>query len=617
MRLNAVLRTTLDDIGSRLAYLPRTFTLVWSAAGLWFPAWILLLVAQGILPVASVYLTRGLVDGLAVAVRSGASWEAVRPTVVILAIMVSVMILSEILKGILDWIHTAQCELVQDHISGLIHRQTNRLDISYYDSPGFYDRLERVRGESAGRSLSLLENTGGLLQNGITFLSMGGVLLPYGWWVPLILFVGTVPALVIVLRAHHRHQRWWDRTTPDRRWSQYYDQLLVHAAAAPEIRLFDLAEVFQAKYRFLRRNLRQQRVELTKDQLLGRVFASVAALSSMGVTLGWMIWRAVQGLSTLGDLALFYQAFSRGQTLMRTLLENMGRIYGNAVFVGELFEFLALEPATFERPNAVPAPRRLVDAIVFDNVTFAYPGRHKPSLRGVDLRIEAGQIAAVVGPNGAGKSTLLKLLCRFYDPTAGRIEFDGTDIREFDIQQLRSMISVLFQLPVHYSATARENIDMGSRSAIGVDAAIRAAARAAGADQIVSRLPKEYDTLLGRHFADGVELSSGEWQRFALARAFRRQSPILALDEPTSFMDSWAEHDWFERFAVLARGRTSKVITHRFTTAMRAHVIYVIQDGRVVEAGAHAKLVEERGVYAKSWNSQMRASQSLELSSPR
>jgi ATP-binding cassette subfamily B protein len=583
---------------------------VWSAAGYWHISWLSILVVQGLLPVASVYLTRLLVDALVDSLQLGASWEAARPTLVFAALMVGVLGLTELLRALLDWIGTAQAELVQDHISRLVHGKTMALDLSFYDSPEYYDRVHRVRSDSSSRSLSMMENIGGLLQNGITLFAMAGVLLPYGWWIPLVLFVGTLPALVVVLHFNRRHHHWWNETTADRRWAQYYDLMLTTGQTAAELRLFDLGGPFQATYQLLRKRLRRERVALSRDQIGPRLIAGGSALLAMGLTVAWMIWRALQGLATLGDLALFQQAFSRGQNLMRTLLENVGRIYSNSLFVRDLFLFLEMEPRVQEAMHPVPVPRQLQQGILFRDVTFAYAGSAQPAVRNLTLTIPAGQTVAIVGPNGAGKSSLVKLLCRFYDPTGGRIEFDGTDIRDFSVADLRRMMSVLFQLPVQYHATAGQNIALGDNTATPSVADIEGAARAAGASDIVSRLPKGYDTLLGRHFADGAELSAGQWQRFALARAFFRRAPIIVLDEPTSFMDSWAEADWLDRFQVLAHGRTAMLITHRFTTARRAHLIFVIRDGQVIEHGSHAELVELRGFYADSWQAQVRAGSS-------
>ena len=245
--------------------------------------------------------------------------------------------------------------------------------------------------------------------------------------------------------------------------------------------------------------------------------------------------------------------------------------------------------------------------IDFRGVTFRYPGHERTVLQNFNLTIPAGQITAVVGPNGAGKSTLLKLLCRLYDPEAGRIELDGNDLRDFSVKELRRLITVLFQWPVRYYTTVAENIAVGDLRATPDPAAIEAAARRAGAHEIIARLPHGYDTPLGGWFADGSELSGGEWQRLALARAFLRRAPLMILDEPTSALDSWAEADWFDRFRILANGRTAIIITHRFTIARRADMIHVMDAGRIVESGTHDDLLLRGGLYAQSWFTQVQA----------
>jgi ATP-binding cassette subfamily B protein len=296
---------------------------------------------------------------------------------------------------------------------------------------------------------------------------------------------------------------------------------------------------------------------------------------------------------------------------MQTLLQNVGQLYANTLFLGNLFEFLALEPKVIDRPHPRPIPHVLTDGIRFERVSFRYPGSEGWALRDFNLDIPAGQLVALVGPNGAGKSTLVKLLCRFYDPEAGRITLDGIDLRELSLEELRSRITVLFQMPVHYNATVTENIALGDL-ARAPDGELQNAARAAGADEIIARLPRRYDQLLGNWFESGTELSVGEWQRIALARAFLRQAPIIALDEPTSAMDPWAEDDWLGRFRSLAAGRTAIFITHRFTTAMHADMIHVMVGGRIVESGCHEDLITDGGRYARSWAAQTKGVGRLE-----
>ena len=272
-----------------------------------------------------------------------------------------------------------------------------------------------------------------------------------------------------------------------------------------------------------------ERLILAKGQALARVAAGVLALAMWGAAMAWIVWRALQGLMSLGEVVLFYQAFTRGQGLMRTLLNNVGQIYANSLFIKDLFEFLEFEPKVVDPPHAIPAPFTLKEGIRFQGVTFSYPGSTRTALDHLDMFVPASQMAAVAGPNGAGKSTLLKLLCRFYDPGAGSIALDGTDIRQMATDELRSRITVLFQFPVHYHASAGQNIAYGDMFGILDAAAIENAARAAGAHEVVSRLPRGYDTLLGKWFAEGAELSGGEWQRIALARAFVREAPALSL----------------------------------------------------------------------------------------
>ena len=422
----------------------------------------------------------------------------------------------------------------------------------------------------------------------------------------LALAFSTAPALFVMLQFNLRYHRWWKETTADRRLAQYYDGMLTTGPVAPELRIFDLGLYFQSAYQRLRGRLRTERLKLTRDQAIARLLAGLFGLMISGLVMGWMVWQVLQGRATLGELALFYQAFNQGQGLLRALLESAGQIYTNTLFLGNLFEFLQLKSQVVDPPKPMPAPHSLRQAIRFEDVTFYYPGTHKPVLQDFNLTIPAGQIVALVGANGAGKSTLLKLLCRFYDPQEGRITIDGIDVRELSINDLRRMITVLFQLPVTYQATAAENIAFGDLSADPAMPEIETAARCAGAHEIIARLPQGYNTRLGRWFSDGTDLSFGEWQRLALARAFLRRAQIMILDEPTSALDSWAEVDWFDRFRSLAQGKTALVITHRLTIARHADMIHVMDAGAIVESGTHDQLLARGRLYARSWFAQVR-----------
>jgi len=610
-----VLSTKLRQALAQLPHLPRALKLVWEVARAWTIAWIALLIAQGLLPAALVYLTKLVVDGVVVAVRNGSAWPEVRQVLVLLVLFGTTLVLMEIVRVAINWVRTAQAELLQDHITSLIHEKSVTADLAFYELSDYYDHLHRARTEAWYRPVALLGNLGALLQNSITLLAMGAILIPLGPWLALALMLSTLPAFCVVVHYAVVEYQWRQRTTGDERRAWYYDWIMTTADAAAELRLFGLGKYFQSNYKGLRQRLRGERLQLTRRQGLAQLAASLIALLVVGGALGWMVWKALHGAVTLGELALIYAAFNQGQGLMRTLLENAGQLYGHSLFLGNLFEFLSLQPKIISANGTriwgqeqdagtdlllTPAP-----AVLFKGVSFTYPNASSKALDDFTITIPAGKIVAIVGPNGAGKSTLLKLLCRFYDPDKGNITIDGRNLKDFATEDLRQLITVLFQQPFHYNTTVRENVLYGDLKLAASNEEIQTAISAAGAEEIVARLPEQEQTLLGRWFAGGTELSVGEWQRIALARAFLRRAPIIILDEPTSALDPWAEADWLERFRELAHGRTSIIITHRFTTAMHADVIHVMDRGRIVESGSHHRLLEQSGLYAESWSRQM------------
>jgi len=615
-----LLLPTLRSILGQLPHLGKAIHLVWTAAHNWMLVWISLLIVQGLLPGATVYLSRSLVNRLVRSVGGGTTWEAVRPVLGLVAWMAGLMLLTELLRGAATWVRTAQSELVKDYISRLIQHQSSTVDFAFYESPDYYDRLHRAQRDAYFRPVALLESGGSVLQNSITLLAMVAVLIPFGLWLPLALLVSTLPAFHVVLRFSLRQYQLGVRMTPDERRAWYYNWLLTTGDTAAEMRLFNLGNHFQELHQAIRERLRNEQLRLVRQQGLSEVGAGGMALLITGITLAWMVWRALQGRVTLGDLALFYQAFNQGQGVMRSVLQNLGQIYSNSLFLSNLFEFLDLQPQVIDPQHPLPIPTVLQQGIRFEHIKFSYPGSDRVALENFNLTIPAGQIVAIVGNNGAGKSTLIKLLCRLYDPQAGRITLDGLDLKDLATADLRNLITVLFQQPVHYNATAAENIALGvigrdaenGGAADQIDRAIEsriqhlnpqivAAAEAGGADQPINRLPQTYDTLLGKWFVGGTDLSGGEWQRVALSRAFLRQAEIIILDEPTSAMDSWAEADWLRRFRSLVAGRTAIIITHRFTTAMQADMIHVMVEGKIVESGRHAGLLAQGGSYAQSW----------------
>jgi ATP-binding cassette subfamily B protein len=591
---------------NQFTLISRAMGLIWVASGRWTIAWAVLTLVQGILPAALVFLTKWLVDALAQAVGAGTARDKAMAILVPAGFTAAAMIAQRLLGGLTEWVNTAQNQMVQDHIKGLIHAKAASVDFAFFESPEYFDQFQQANSQASMRTQNLLKNIGGLAQSAVTFISIGVILLRYSVWLPVLLLASSGPAFFVLLRHNRRYHEWWKETTSNRRWTNYLDGVLTSQGAAAEMRIYDLAEYFIAKHRKILTQMRRETLDLTRRRVLAKLTAGSMALVVTGLAMCWIVWQAMRGEATLGDLALFYQSFNQGQALASTVLSNMGEIHSNALFLEQVFEYLDRDNLIQEPAQPIPFPPVLRRGIVFDDVTFKYPDAERPSIDRLRLEIPAGQIVAVVGANGAGKSTLIKLLCRFYDPSQGEVTIDGVSLREMVLSDLRRQISVMFQFPVRYHLTVAQNIEVGDLHGAHGQANIEAAAQGAGADGFIDRLPKKYDNLLGRSFEDAAELSGGEWQRIALARAFLRQAQVVVLDEPTSLMDSWGEAEWLERFRKLVHGRTVLIITHRFTTAMQADVIHVMDAGHIVESGTHTELLDLDGRYAASWRDQMR-----------
>ena len=585
-------------------YFSNAFHLVWDAAPRWTLLTGIFMLIGSLLPVANVLLTRSAIHALVeVFGKNGVPFDASKHLPP-LAGLAGLMLFGEILGSVSAYVRVNLSEHVQDSIVGKIHVKSISLDMQFFESSEYYDQLQRASTEAVDRPLGMLQNMAGSIGNLITLAAMTGLLVSYGWWLPLVLLIGTLPSLWVAFHVTRRGQKWRRANTFDQRRMSYFNSRLIGAESAGEIRVFALGEHFRNTYRAIRSRLRGERMQMMRDDMRMQFLTSMWAFVTIGAALLWMLLRAMCGLIGLGDLGLMYQAINQVQGQMSAMVSNTNEIYRNLFFLDDLFTFLDLQPKLVDSPN----PELLTDlrrGVRVEGVSYRYPGSERFVLKNFNLEIGAGKIVAIVGENGVGKSTLLKLLCRFYDPEVGRITWDGQDLRNVAQADLRRRITVLFQQPVVYPESVRNNIAYGDISAHLSHADIEYAAQSSSADTFIEKLPEGYETVLGRWFGK-TDLSGGQWQRLGLARAFVRKADLVILDEPTSAMDSWAESDWMMRFRTLVAGRTALMITHRFTTALQADVIHVMHEGAVVESGTHAELVALGGRYAESWRRQIR-----------
>lgn len=477
------------------------------------------------------------------------------------------------------------------------------LELRYFEDPDFYDRLTRARREASSRPVSLVSESFQLLQNVLTLAGYAVLLVSYSGWAVVLLVVASIPATVSEMRFSSAAFRLRNWRSPDTRRLTYLEYVLANDAHAKEVKLFGLGPFLLGRYRELGERFYEEDRRLSTRRTVWGFLLSLLGLGAFYGAYATMILGAARGLLTIGELTLYVVAFRQGQQAFQTSLGALGTMFEHTLYMSNLFEYLAIEPSA--PPQIEAEPVRDERGIRFEHVGFRYPGQEKWALRGVDLFIPAGQSLALVGHNGAGKTTFIKLLTRLYEPTEGRILLDGRDLRAWPIEELHRRIGVVFQDFNEYQFKLRENVGLGSLEHLEDTPRIERAVEQGGAAEVVHALAHGLETPLGRWFKDGTELSGGQWQKVALARAFmREEADILVLDEPTAALDPEAEHAVFERFRQLAQGRTTLVISHRFSTVRMADRIVVVEGGRVVEEGTHQQLVAAGGRYAQLFSLQ-------------
>jgi ATP-binding cassette subfamily B protein len=578
--------------------------LVWQSSRGFTLARIVILIFQGILPLASIYLAKLIVDTVAASINTNDKTTAIHQGLLLLALGGVVTIATNLCASLGEFINTAHSLRVTDYVQGIIHAKSIEADLEYYENAEYFDALQRAQQEASYRPPQILNRLAQVGQNGISLVAIVGLLISLHWGIIGVLMVASIPAVFVRVQQSRVFYRWQRQRTPLERQSMYLEWMLTGDGYAKEIRLFELGSFFSEWYLRIRQQLYRERIDISKQKALANFLVQLfAGLLVFGVY-GAIVYQSIQGVLRLGDLVLYYQALQRGQFSTNGLLTSFSDLYEDNLFLANLYEFLDLKPKIIEPTHPKKIPQPIESGIVFNNIDFQYSNTKRQALKNINLRIKPGETIALVGENGSGKTTLIKLLCRLYDPTAGSITIDGIDIRDFSITALRRQISVIFQDYAKYHFTARENIWLGNITLDKDDKKILAAAHLSGADEAISRLPHGYDSILGKMFDYGEELSIGQWQKVALARAFLRDSQLIVLDEPTSAMDPKAEYQVFKQFRELMKDQAAILITHRLSTVKMADRIYVMEKGSIVESGTHDQLMDLGGTYADLFETQ-------------
>jgi ATP-binding cassette subfamily B protein len=586
------------------SYLLRAVRFVWQAASGWAVANALFTPVQGAFSLLQLYMMKLMVDAVAAGVTAHDKGPALHQALLVIGVTAGVAALSALCNTVAGYATQVQSQQFTDHMQAVVHAKCLDVDLEYYENARYHDSLHRAQGEATSRPLRIVGDLVGLVQSTVTGAAVLGLLIRLHWSIPGVLLLTSIPAVWVRLRYARHNYDWQRRRTPEQRRTSYFNWVLTGDPYAKEVRLFDLGTHFRERYRELRTVLRGEQLGLSRRQAAANLGANLVGIAAAFAALAFMAYRAISGGITLGDLVMYRQAFQRGQGYVAGILKGLAGFSEHRLFLGNLFEFLDLPKRVDEPASPVPVPRPMRSGVAFREVSFHYPTGRRTVLDGVSLSVAPGEVVALVGPNGAGKTTLIKLLWRLYDPTEGQVTLDGTDLRDFSTVDLRREIAVIFQDYAHYPLTVRENIRVGQIGLPEDDVRVVEAAQRTGADGFVSELPNGYGTMLGKWFADGEELSIGEWQKLALARAFVRDAQLIVLDEPTSSMDAQAEQEVFEAFREVMEGRSAIIISHRFSTVRMADRIYVLEDGRITGSGTHADLVARGDAYAHLYEAQ-------------
>jgi ATP-binding cassette subfamily B protein len=594
--------------GERLAalkHVPPLVRLVFQTHRGYTLAILVLRVVRSFIPVAVLWIGKLIIDAVIAgvgAVQAGRSpdWGHLA---VLVGIELGIAVVGEGLARLSSLLESLLGDLFGNRLSVRLMEHAATLDLAQFENAEIYDHLERARRQTIGR-IGLFTLLLGTAQDLITLISLASVLLVQLPWLLLLLTIAVLPAFLGEAHFASLGYSLLFQWTPERRLLDYLRYMGASDESAKEVKLFGLSPFLVGRYSELSDRFYAENKKLAvRRNIVSTLLVTIGTLGYYGAY-AVIIYRTVLGAFTIGTLTFLAGSFRQSRSLIQSILLALSSIYEQSLYLSDLFTFFEVRPNVTSKPGARPVARPLQTGFQFENVGFRYPGSQRWAVRGLSFAFEPHERIALVGENGAGKTTLVKLLARLYDPDEGRILLDGVDLREYDLDSLRKNIGIIFQDFVRYDFVLRENIGVSQIEALGDEARIREAARRSLADSVVKRVPQGYDQMLGKRFDNGVELSGGEWQKVALARAYMRDAQVLILDEPTAALDARAEYEVFLRFAELTKGRMAVLISHRFSTVRMADRILVLKDGELVDDGTHEELVARGGLYAELFSLQ-------------
>ena len=570
--------------------------MVWETSPWLTVATLLLRGVSALFPLATLWIAKLIVDLVVKAIRHQAIDRSAIWKLLVLELLLAVA--SDLLGRLISLVDSLLGDRFTNQVSVKLMEHAMSLDLVSFEDPVFYDKMERARRQTTGR-LGMLASLAGMGQQLLTLLSLLSAVIFYYPWLLLLLVAATVPVFLGETRFAMLNYSMLYRYTPERRELDYLRYLGASNESAKEVKIFGLGKYLIDRSRALFERFYAENKHLAIHRALHGTLLNLVPTLAYYLAYALIIVRALAGALTVGDLTLIVGAFSRARSIMESLVSSLVGISEQALFIKDLFDFFETKPAIESVPSALPAPRPIRDGFEFSNVSFAYPGSAHNVLQAVDFRFYPGEKIALVGENGAGKTTLVKLLARLYDPTGGRILLDGVDLRDYQVEELRQNIGVIFQDYMRYDALAAENIGFGRIEELEDFARIVRSAEKSLAAGVVEKLPAGYRQMLGRRFEGGVDLSTGQWQKMSLARAYMRDAQILILDEPTASLDARAEFEVYQRFVDLTAGKMAILISHRFSTVRMADRILVLEHGRIIEQGSHRQLVALGGKYSE------------------